>query len=63
MEIDGKVALVTGAGSGGTGRAIARALAGRGAAVVVNDVDEKGGGKRSARSKTREDGPRSSAPT
>lgn len=44
MKINGKVALVTGAGSGGTGRAIARALAGSGAAVVVNDVDEKGGG-------------------
>jgi NAD(P)-dependent dehydrogenase (short-subunit alcohol dehydrogenase family) len=45
MHIDGKVALVTGAGSGGTGRAIACVLAGRGAAVVVNDVDDEGGGK------------------
>ncbi len=43
MEIKGKVALVTGAGAGGTGRAIARALGGRGAAVVVNDLDEEGG--------------------
>ena len=45
MEIDGKVALVTGAGSGGTGRAIARALAQLGAAVAVNDLDEEGGAK------------------
>jgi NAD(P)-dependent dehydrogenase (short-subunit alcohol dehydrogenase family) len=43
VEIKGKVALVTGAGAGGTGRAIARALGGRGAAVVVNDLDEEGG--------------------
>jgi len=45
MEINGKIALVTGADSGGTGRAIACALAGRGAAVVVNDVDDEGGGR------------------
>jgi NAD(P)-dependent dehydrogenase (short-subunit alcohol dehydrogenase family) len=43
MEIEGKVALVTGAGAGGTGRAIARALGERGAAVVVNDLNEDGG--------------------
>jgi NAD(P)-dependent dehydrogenase (short-subunit alcohol dehydrogenase family) len=43
VEIRGKVALVTGAGAAGTGRAIARALAEKGAAVVVNDVDETGG--------------------
>ena len=43
MEIEGKVALVTGAGAAGTGRAIARALAERGAAVAVNDLDESGG--------------------
>ena len=36
---------MTGAGAAGTGRAIARALAERGAAVVVNDLDEEGGAK------------------
>jgi NAD(P)-dependent dehydrogenase (short-subunit alcohol dehydrogenase family) len=43
VEIQSKVALVTGAGAVGTGRAIARALGTRGAAVAVNDVDENGG--------------------
>jgi NAD(P)-dependent dehydrogenase (short-subunit alcohol dehydrogenase family) len=38
----GKVAVVTGAGSG-IGRASARALAAAGAAVVVSDVDDDGG--------------------
>ncbi len=42
MEIMGKVALVTGAGSG-IGRATAVALAHAGAAVMVADVDEAGG--------------------
>jgi NAD(P)-dependent dehydrogenase (short-subunit alcohol dehydrogenase family) len=43
VEIRGKVALVTGAGASGTGRAIARALGERGAAVAVNDLNESGG--------------------
>jgi NAD(P)-dependent dehydrogenase (short-subunit alcohol dehydrogenase family) len=43
VEIEGKVALVTGAGAAGTGRAIARALAERGAPVAVNDLDVEGG--------------------
>jgi NAD(P)-dependent dehydrogenase (short-subunit alcohol dehydrogenase family) len=43
VELQGKVALVTGAGSAGTGRAIACALGARGAAVAVNDIADDGG--------------------
>jgi NAD(P)-dependent dehydrogenase (short-subunit alcohol dehydrogenase family) len=43
MKIEGLVAIVTGAGAEGTGRAIALALARRGASVVVGDVDPRGG--------------------
>jgi NAD(P)-dependent dehydrogenase (short-subunit alcohol dehydrogenase family) len=42
MEIQGRIALVTGAAAG-TGRAIALRLGREGAAVVVADVDEPGG--------------------
>jgi len=42
MEIAGKVAIITGAGSG-IGRASARSLALRGSSVLVADIDEDGG--------------------
>jgi NAD(P)-dependent dehydrogenase (short-subunit alcohol dehydrogenase family) len=41
MQVEGKVAVVTGAGAG-IGRALAVALAGAGARVVVGDIDGEG---------------------
>jgi NAD(P)-dependent dehydrogenase (short-subunit alcohol dehydrogenase family) len=43
MEVRGKVAVITGAGGGGQGRAVARRLAREGASVVVSDINEGGG--------------------
>jgi NAD(P)-dependent dehydrogenase (short-subunit alcohol dehydrogenase family) len=43
MELSGKVAIVTGAGGGGSGRAIARRLAHDGAYVVASDINQRGG--------------------
>jgi NAD(P)-dependent dehydrogenase (short-subunit alcohol dehydrogenase family) len=41
--LDGKVAIVTGSGGGGCGRAVARRFAREGCSVVVSDIDEPGG--------------------
>jgi NAD(P)-dependent dehydrogenase (short-subunit alcohol dehydrogenase family) len=49
MEIEGRVAIVTGAGAQGTGRAIAQALAREGASILVGDVDRVGGEETVAR--------------
>lgn len=48
MRVDGRVAIVTGAARG-IGAAIAEALAGAGAAVVVSDVDAERGEAQAAR--------------
>ena len=45
MELKGKVAIVTGAGGGGSGTAEARRLAREGVLVIVSDIDEAGGGE------------------
>src|SRR5258708_6597008 len=43
MNLDGKVAIITGSGGKGTGRAVARRFAQEGMAVVVSDINEAGG--------------------
>src|SRR5262245_22475960 len=43
MDIKDRVAVITGAGGMGCGRAIAECLAREGAIVVVSDIDENGG--------------------
>jgi NAD(P)-dependent dehydrogenase (short-subunit alcohol dehydrogenase family) len=47
MDLDGKVALITG-GSNGIGEGVARHLAGRGAHVVIGDIDDARGEKLAA---------------
>src|SRR5690242_584591 len=42
MVLSGKVAIVTGSGGPGCGRAVARRLAHEGCSVVVSDVNEAG---------------------
>jgi NAD(P)-dependent dehydrogenase (short-subunit alcohol dehydrogenase family) len=43
MELLDKVAIVTGAGGGGSGRAVAKRFAQAGASVVISDINESGG--------------------
>jgi hypothetical protein len=43
MNLDGKVAIITGSGGKGTGRAVARRFAQEGMAVVVSDTNHTGG--------------------
>ena len=43
MELAGKVAIVTGSGGEGSGRAEARRLAAEGCHVIVSDINEFGG--------------------
>ncbi len=40
--LEGKVALITGAGGGGFGREMAKAFASKGADLVINDINDEG---------------------
>jgi NAD(P)-dependent dehydrogenase (short-subunit alcohol dehydrogenase family) len=43
MNLDGKVAIITGSGGKGTGRAVARRFAQEGMAAMVSDSNDTGG--------------------
>ena len=43
MNVSGKIAIITGAGGGGQGRALALRLAREGATAVISDIDADGG--------------------
>lgn len=45
MDLKGKIAIVTGSGGEGSGRAEARRLASEGCCVIVSDINEAGGRK------------------
>lgn len=45
MGLRGKVAIVTGSGGEGSGRAEARRLAAEGRSVVISDIKQDGGGE------------------
>jgi NAD(P)-dependent dehydrogenase (short-subunit alcohol dehydrogenase family) len=45
MQLTGKVAVVTGGGGPGIGRAISRLLAFEGCRVAVSDIDQESGGE------------------
>jgi NAD(P)-dependent dehydrogenase (short-subunit alcohol dehydrogenase family) len=49
VRIEDRVAIVTGAGAEGTGRAISESLARRGASVVATDIDPVGGAETARR--------------
>jgi NAD(P)-dependent dehydrogenase (short-subunit alcohol dehydrogenase family) len=61
MQIAGKIAVVTGAGGGGCGRAIARRLSREGASVVVSDLREAAGRETVEQIRAETDDPRRAA--